>query len=444
MHVFPQLRKLEQKYPNELAVVGVHSAKFTSEKDTENLRKAVLRYELEHPVVNDSEFEVWRSYGCRAWPTLMFLDPEGKVIGKQEGEITFEEFDPLIQQMVQEFDDKGLLDRTPLTHTRERESGSPLSFPGKLLADEGSGRLIIADSNHNRIIVATLEGEVQAIIGSGEVGLADGDFSTARFDHPQGLALEGETLYVADAENHAIRRVDLAGHSVETVAGTGRQARANRQGGAPLSSDLNSPWDLWLHEGVLYIAMAGMHQLWHLDLKGNQVLPYAGNGREAPVDGALMSASLDQPSGITSNGQTLYFADSEASAIRSADLSPDGRVATIVGSDLFVFGDVDGTGDAVRLQHPLGIDHHDGVLYVADTYNNKVKRLFPNTRSVVTLLGTGEPGHQDGDAAEARFHEPSDVSVAAGRAFVADTNNHAIRVADLETGVVSTLELRGI
>ena len=444
MHVFPQLRKLEHKYRSELAVIGVHSAKFTSEKDTDNLRKAVLRYELEHPVVNDSDFTVWRQYSGRAWPTLLFIDPEGKVIGKHEGEITFEDFDPIIGQMVREFDEKGLIDRRPLSHRAEEQNRSALSFPGKLLADDASGRLFISDSNHNRIVVASLEGEVRQVIGSGEAGLQDGDLQSACFDHPQGLALDGDVLYVADTENHAIRKVDLARGMVETVAGTGRQARGHGAGGEALSSDLSSPWDLTLHDGTLYIAMAGTHQLWALDLKEKRVGPYAGNGREAPVDGPLLSASLDQPSGITTDGNVLYFADSEASAIRSADLSGDGRVTTIVGLDLFVFGDVDGTGDAVRLQHPQGIHFHDGVLYIADTYNNKIKRVYPQTRGVVSLLGTGEPGHRDGDGSQALFHEPSDVGIADGKLYVADTNNDAIRVADLESGIVSTLELRSI
>ncbi len=444
MHVFPQLRELEHKYRDELVVIGVHSAKFTSERDTDNLRKAVLRYELEHPVINDGEFNVWKQYYCRAWPTLIFIDPHGKIIGKHEGEITFEDFDPLIQQMVEEFDEQGMVDRAPLDYKVEEERKSLLSFPGKLLADETSGRLFISDSNHNRIIVATLDGEIRQTIGSGEIGLEDGDFRSARFDHPQGMALDGDVLYIADTENHAIRRADLARGTVETVAGTGQQARAHRQGGEASSSDLSSPWDLTLYDGTLYIAMAGIHQLWALDLKEKQVRPYAGNGREAPVDGPLLSASLDQPSGITTDGQKLYFADSEASAIRSADLRGDGRVSTIVGLDLFVFGDVDGTGDAVRLQHPLAVHFHDGVLYVADTYNNKVKRLFPQTRSVLTFVGDGQPGYEDGDGSQALFHEPGDVSIAAGKAYIADTNNHAVRVADLDTGEVSTLELKGL
>ena len=444
MHILPQLRKLERKYSRELAVIGVHSAKFISERDTFNLRKAVLRYELEHPVINDSQFAVWQRYSCRAWPTFMFIDPQGKIIGKHEGEIAYEELDPLIGQMVEEFDAQGLIDRTPIIYRKEEEAASVLSFPGKVLADEATGRLFISDSNHNRIVVAGLDGDVHLVVGGGEAGLEDGDFQTARFDHPQGMALEGDMLYVADTENHAIRRVDLAGETVETVAGTGRQARGPGSGGEALSSDLSSPWDLEMHDGTLYIAMAGTHQLWALDLKGKQVRPYAGNGREAPLDGPLLSASLDQPSGITTDGTKLYFADSEASAIRSADLSSDGRVGTIVGLDLFVFGDVDGTGETVRLQHPLGIHYYDGVLYVADTYNNKIKRAFPNTRSVLTLLGTGEAGFRDGEGNQALFHEPTDVSVAAGKLYIADTNNHAIRVADLSTNEVISLELKGL
>ena len=448
MHVFPQLRKLEEKYSRELAVIGVHSAKFPSEKETDNLRKAVLRYELKHPVINDSRFNVWQQYSCRAWPTIMFIDPQGKVIGKQEGEITFDQFDPIIGQMVEEFDRQGLIDRTPLAYKIDEAADTLLSFPGKALADEGTGRLFISDSNHNRILVTTLDGEVKQVIGSGEVGFQDGDFQAARFDHPQGMALahsdQGDVLYVADTENHAIRRVDLSAGRVDTVAGTGKQARMFGAGGAALATDLSTPWDLELHEGVLYIAMAGIHQLWELDLHGKMARPYAGDGREAPVDGPLNLSSLDQPSGITTDGEKLYFADSEASAIRSADLSKGGRVSSIVGYDLFVFGDVDGVGDEVRLQHPLGIHHHDGVLYVADTYNNKIKRVFPKTRSALTFLGTGEPGDMDGPGMMAQFHEPSDVSIAGGKLYIADTNNHAIRVADLNTLEVSTLELKGL
>ena len=444
MHLFPQLRKLEKKYEKELAVIGVHSAKFPTEQETESVRMAILRYEISHPVINDSQFKVWKSYACRAWPTIMFLDPEGRVVGKHEGEIPYDAFDRLLEEMVKEYDAKGLMDRRPLDYRLESLERAPLSFPGKVLSDEASGRLFISDSNHNRIVQTTLEGEVVQTIGGVTPGFQDGDFVLAAFDHPQGMALEGDLLYIADTENHAIRKVDLAQGYVETLTGTGQQGPFGNAGGKLKDSALNSPWDLTLHQGVLYIAMAGPHQLWSLAQSENRVAPYAGSGREDITDGPLSSAALAQPSGITNDGHKLYFADSETSSIRTADLDRNGRVSTIVGQGLFEFGDVDGTGPEVRLQHPLGICWHDGVLYIADAYNHKIKKVYPNTQAAMTFLGTGERGSQDGPGNEATFYEPGGVSAANGKLYVADTNNHAIRVADLATGEVTTLVIRGL
>ena len=444
MHIFPQLRKLEKKYATELAVVGVHSAKFPNERDAGNLLKAVQRYELEHPVINDAKFEIWQQYACRAWPTLMFIDPQGKVIGKHEGEISFEPFDNLISQMVTQFDAEGLLDRTPLPQSLAQRPSSGLYFPGKILADAAGDRLFIADSNHNRIVVASLSGVVQEVIGSGVEGFADGSVGSAEFNHPQGMALVENVLYVADTENHALRKVELGDRTVATIAGTGEQGSV-REGRAPgLETALSSPWDLVFHDGTLYIAMAGIHQLWSMTLADGMVGPYAGSGQESLSDGPLGSATLAQTSGITTDGQKLYLADSETSSVRSADLEPTGRVRTIVGLDLFVFGDVDGADHRVRLQHPLGITHLDGVLYLADTYNHKIKRILPATRGAFTLLGTGESGHQDGPGNQAQFSEPSGLSIAGGRIYIADTNNHAVRVANLETQEVTTLDLTGL
>ena len=441
MHIFPQLRKLERKYAAELMVIGVHSAKFPNEKEKENLYKAVKRCELEHPVVNDGEFQVWQQYACRAWPTMMFIDPEGKVIGKQEGELPYEEMDRLIGEMVAEFDATGLLDRRPVDYAREAEPATPLSFPGKVLADAPSGRLFIADTNHNRVVVSSLEGLVTQVIGSGQEGLADGEFASAQFNHPQGLVLDGDVLYVADTENHALRRVDLEQGTVETIAGNGNQGHRREGNGPGLSTELVSPWDLAFHDDMLYIAMAGCHQLWVMDLQLATVGPYAGTGGESITDGALSEATLAQPSGITTDGNRLYFADSETSSIRSAELDPKGRVRTIVGLGLFEFGDRDGEGHLVRLQHPLGITNRDGILYITDSYNHKIKMIMPVPRSSATLLGIGTAGYVDGGPQEAAFSEPSGLSIADGKMYIADTNNHLIRVADMETWQVTTLEM---
>jgi DNA-binding beta-propeller fold protein YncE len=444
LHVIPDLQRLLARYAPALAVVGVHSAKFPNEGGAERLRQAIVRYGREHPVVNDRDFRIWRAYGVRAWPTLVVIDADGDVIGGVEGEGHGEDLDRVIAILIADARARGVLDERPLPAVLEKHRLGPtlLAYPGKVLADPAADRLFVADTNHNRIVVARRDGQVTDVVGGLDPGLRDGGYAEARFDHPQGMALAGTALYVADRENHAIRKIDLASRQVTTVAGTGRPGHSRTARGPGRSIALGSPWDLAAVQGTLYIAMAGPHQLWALDLRSGEIRPHAGSGREELTDGPLDQAELAQPSGLSTDGTRLYFADSETSAIRAADLDPAGQVRTIVGTGLFDFGDTDGEGDAARLQHPLGVAVHAGKLYVADTYNHKIKVIEPGPRKVTTLLGDGTPGHADGAAA--RFFEPGGLSVAGDRLYVADTNNHAVRVADLATGRVSTLALRGL
>lgn len=443
IHIIPDLKKLEHKYANQLVVIGVHSAKFDNEKDTENIRRIILRYEIEHPVYNDADFKVWRSYTVNAWPTQVLIDPAGYIIGGVSGEGNYDVIDEVVGKTVEDFRKRGELNEEPLKLTLERArvGALPLSFPGKILADGKGGRLFIGDSDHNRIVVTKLDGTLLDIAGSGEPGTTDGAFATAKFYRPQGMALDGESLYVADTENHLIRRLDLKTRVVQTVAGTGKQSHDYFKTGDALTVGLNSPWDLQLVGRILYIAMAGPHQIWQLDLEKNVVSTFAGSGSEARQDGELLAAGFAQPSGITTDGQTLYTADSESNIIRAIDLST-GQVRTLVGGDLFDFGDKDGIGDDVRLQHPLGIVSNGQTLLIADTYNHKIKALDPKKRTVTTFLGTGKPGQADGAAAS--FYEPGGLSVANGKLYVADTNNHAVRVIDLTTKQTSTLRLKGL
>jgi thiol-disulfide isomerase/thioredoxin/sugar lactone lactonase YvrE len=443
IHIIPDLKKLEAKYANQLVVIGVHSAKFQNEKETENIRRIILRYEIEHPVYNDSEYAVWQSYGVRAWPTQVLIDPAGYLVGGVSGEGNYDVIDQAITKLITDFRAKGELNEEPLKLVLERAKVGdlPLAFPGKILADVKSDRLFIADSNHNRIVITRLDGTLVDTIGTGDTGAADGAFDKATFYRPQGLALAGDSLYVADTENHLIRRVDLKSRNVETIAGTGQQSREYFKTGPARSIALSSPWDLQLVDRVLYIAMAGPHQIWQLDLDKNEVSTFAGSGREARLDGSLQEAGFAQPSGIASDGKKLYVADSESNIIREIDLA-GGLVKTLVGGDLFEFGDVDGTADDVRLQHPLGVVTYGDKILIADTYNHKIKELDPKAEKVRSLFGTGKPGQADGPTPS--FYEPGGLTLANGNLYVADTNNHAIRVIDLKTKRASTLRLNGL
>jgi thiol-disulfide isomerase/thioredoxin len=474
MHILPELKKLEQAYPNEIVVIGVHSAKFDAEQDSKNIADAVERYEIEHPVVNDAQHVIWNKYGVQSWPTLCVIDPEGNLVVRQGGELDFPTLDAFFKKVMPYYRRKKLLKPSPPPPTGElagfRAADTPLRFPGKLLADEKSNRLYIADSNHNRIVVATLDGTLVETIGSGQIGAADGDFAQATFDHPQGMALDRGVLYVADTENHRLRKVDLQKKQVTTIAGTGKQGHGwpgmdelgdrttkFRSAGPPLKTALNSPWALWVKGRDLYIAMAGPHQLWKMTLPKGEIGPFAGNGREDIVDGPhlpampyeLGASSFAQPSGLASDGKVLFVADSEGSSIRAVPFDTKADVQTVVGTAwmpagtrLFQFGDADGQGRSIRLQHPLDVAYHDGLLYVADTYNNKIKVIDPRNVTSKTLAGTGEPGSE---VDPAQFDEPAGLAYAGGKLYVADTNNHAIRTIDLaQPAQVAALEIKGL
>jgi DNA-binding beta-propeller fold protein YncE len=442
------LRELEREFAEELVVIAVHAAKFTAEMVSENLRAAVQRLEVHHPVINDGEHQVWEEYAVRAWPTLMLVDPRGRVFAKHEGEFPLEPMRVALAGIIAQYDAEGILDRRPLTLDPLPAGGGTLRFPGKVLADAASERLFIADSGHNRILVADLDGRVTTVVGDGEPGFVDGLGEQARLDHPQGLAFDAvsETLFVADEPNHAIRAIDLASGQVTTVAGTGEQGYDRLSRGPGQEVSLSSPWDLALIDQRLWITMAGTHQLWALDLATGHVGVAAGTGAESIHDGPLQEATFAQPSGLSVRDGVLYVADSESSAVRSVDPATD-QVRRLVGRGLFDFGDIDGVAGQARLQHPLGVaatlEDRATLVFVADTYNDKLKRLDPGTRQITSWAG-GEAGHEDGDLGTARFWEPSGLSLAGSRLYVADTNNHAVRLVDLDAGRVRTLEIMGV
>lgn len=450
VHNFPDLKRLQAEHADELVVIGVHSAKFTSESDTENIRQTLLRYQIDHPVVNDHQLAVWNTWNARAWPTTVVVDASGTLAGIHVGEDVYTALKPLIVQLIREADARGRLDRTPLPRALERE-GRPatmLSFPAKVLADPRGDRLFIADTGHHRIVIVDLrDGTVLDVVGNGRQALADGEYATASFASPHGMALSGDgsALYVADTGNHAIRLVDLRSRQVTTLVGTGERARAYPpQPGVAPGVPLSSPSDLALDTTRLYIAMAGSHQIWTYRLSNGMVEPLAGSGIEGVADGPAIDAELAQPGGVAlGNDGRLYVADTEASSIRLVTLAGRPSVATLAGGgrDLFTFGDRDGMGGEARLQHPQGIAFLNGALYIADTYNHKIKSINPVTGEVRTLAGT-QRGWQDGPVP--LFYEPGGIAAGREQLYVADTNNHAVRIVNPVTGATETLVLQGI
>jgi hypothetical protein len=428
VHVLPQLRELEARYERDIAVVGVHSGKYTTERETPRIRDASIRLDAIHPTINDRQFRLWRAYAVRAWPTLVAIDPRGAVVGMQAGEFTADDLTPFIERVLAAARSDGALREGPLHFAADAPTIEPsaLAFPGKVAID--GQRIAIADSGHHRVLVGTLDStgarmRVERSIGGPNAGYRDGE--APLFRSPQGLVLDGGTLYVADPGNHAVRAVTLESGVTRTIAGTGRQIRTQRDLDA---GALSSPWDLTLADGTLYVAMAGVHRLWTVDLASGGAAPFSGTGAEELHDAPHAEAALAQPMGICAVDDALFFVDAESSAVRVADRDPGGGVRTIVGTGLFDFGDVDGVGDDVRMQHQQGIaPAPDGRLLVCDSYNDALKWVDPVARRAETWVRG--------------FHEPSGLAVTERAAYVADTNAHRIMVVDLASGESRPLAL---
>lgn len=433
MHVLPELRYLEQKYAKDpVVIIGVHSPKFAAEKEWKNVEKAIERYQIHHPVVHDPNLELWQRFQIQAWPSFVLINPEGKWTATYSGEGRREEMDRQIASLLVANPMPEALSPLP-KRTTKTPSTQTYSFPGKLAIDPLREHLCISDSNHHRLVLTDFSGNQLEEIGSGRLGMIDGSFKEACFHRPQGVVWCGDKLYVADTENHLIRCCDFVNKEVTTLAGTGQQGRDLLGGGLGRDQPLSSPWDLVVDKerDLLWIAMAGTHQIWTLDLATNMATVFAGTGLEAHLNHTQpLLAAFAQPSGLTLGQSALFIADSEASAIRKLDLD-SGAVTTVAGADpsqpynLFLFGDQEGRGSEARFQHPLGVLYWEErqKLLVADTYNHKIMLVDPKTGEVKHFLPQDET---------LSFWEPSGLALTGSTLFVADTNHHLIRKIDLE------------
>lgn len=390
LHVLDELRELEEKHRDTLVIVGVHSPKFVHEAEHQAVVDAVARYEVHHPVLDDPELVTWKQYAVRAWPTLVVIDPEGYVVAQHAGEGHAHAIAKLVEELEQEHAAKGTLRRGDGPYVAPEPVAGDLKFPGKAVLLP-NGHYLVADSGHHSLVELAEDGEtVVRRIGDGERGFTDG--TAPRFSEPSGLALAPEGLgydvVVADTVNHALRGVSLADGSVTTLAGTGKQWwQGSPTSGPGREVDLSSPWDVAFFDGRVWIAMAGVHQLWAYDPASGEVAVAAGTTNEGLVDGPVAEAWFAQPSGlaVSADGEKLWVADSETSAVRWVSRETQ-TVHTAVGTGLFDFGHRDGEAGQALLQHPLGVTVlPDGSVAIADTYNHALRRFDPSTGEVTTL-----------------------------------------------------------
>ncbi|GAA2238025.1 redoxin domain-containing protein [Streptomyces amakusaensis] len=374
LHVLDELRELEEKHRDTVVIIGVHSPKFVHEADHQAVVDAVERYQVRHPVLDDPELVTWKQYAVRAWPTLVVIDPEGYVVAQHAGEGHAHAIAALVAELEAEHGAKGTLRRGDGPYVAPEPVAGGLRFPGKAILLP-SGNFLVSDTTRNQLVELGPDGEsVVRRIGDGE------------FNEPQGLALLPDgRVAVADTVNHAIRAYDPGTGAVEVLAGTGKQWwQGSPTEGPAREVALSSPWDVAWWDGRLWIAMAGVHQLWSYDPVGGTVRVEAGTTNEGLVDGDAAEAWFAQPSGLAADGERLWIADSENSALRWIGL--DGVVRTAVGTGLFDFGHRDGEAGQALMQHPLGVTVlPDGSVAVSDTYNHALRRYDPASGEVTTL-----------------------------------------------------------
>ncbi|CAM5639037.1 redoxin domain-containing protein [Streptomyces mordarskii] len=416
LHVLDELRELEEKHRDTVVIVGVHSPKFVHEAEHQAVVDAVERYEVHHPVLDDPELATWKQYAVRAWPTLVVIDPEGYVVAQHAGEGHAHALEALVGQLEAEHAAKGTLRRGDGPYVPPEPVPTELRFPGKALLLPG-GTFLVSDTTRHQLVELAADGEsVVRRIGAGERGLTDGAGERARFSEPQGLALLPDgTVAVADTVNHALRRFDPATGEVTTLAGTGRQWwQGSPTEGPAREVDLSSPWDVAWFAGRLWIAMAGVHQLWTYDPRARTVRAAAGTTNEGLVDGPAEEAWFAQPSGLAATEDRLWIADSETSAVRYVERDGDGfAVRTAVGTGLFDFGHRDGAAEQALLQHPLGVTAlPDGSVAISDTYNHALRRFDPATGEVSTLATD--------------LREPSGAVLADGDIVVVESARHRL------------------
>lgn len=470
MHILPDLEALEQEFSIQdgLVVIGVHSAKFSNERDSTKIRSAVQRYNIMHPVVNDSTLSMWQAVGVMCWPTMIMLGPKGQPLVVLLGEGHKEELFLYTKIALNYFTSVKEISNhdlpiAPAIHLLP-DSTNILCFPGKveIFSSETREMLIVSDTGNNRILVTDIYGKIEHVIGGYDPGFKDGDFKKAKFHSPQGICILEETIYVADNENHAIRMIDLNKRIVTTVVGTGKQGHDYVGGKLGTDQELSSPWDVAIYHHndekstvpVLLIAIAGTHQIWALFIKdtiwwkkklykAGTCVAIVGNGREGNRNNSYPhSATLAQPSGIAiaHEYKALFFADSESSSIRRVHLE-DGKVSAVCGANkdpqnLHEYGDADGIRYSAKLQHPLGItwNHINQEIYIADTYNHKIKRT-DLAGHCKTLYGAGKPDKSF------LFDEPSGLTInkSGDTLYIADTNNHSIKKIDLNNKTISPI-----
>ncbi len=319
-----------------------------------------------------------------------------------------------------------------------------LYLPYRVAAD-ASGNLYIADAGNHRIRKVDADGNISTVAGNGTQGFSgDGAAATAaQLANPRSVTVDASgNLYIADAGNHRIRKVDADG-DISTVAGNGTGG-FDGDGDAATAAQLNAPLDVVVDGDNLYIVDTFNDRIRKVDADGD-ISTVAGGGTNTDEDDiSATAAQLSGPRGAALDGDgNLYIANFDSHRIRKVNAGT-GNISTVAGG--LGFGGFSGDGaaaTAAQLNHPAGVAADSaGNIYIADIYNNRIRKVDAVTGDVSTFAGNGETGDSGDNAAAsaARLDNPESLAMdSAGNLYIADTYNHRVRKVDAVTGIITTV-----
>ena len=289
--------------------------------------------------------------------------------------------------------------------------------------------LIASDQKTDHPEVTTFAGSPS---GSASSGSTDATGTSARFKYPLGIASDGTNFYVADNNNHRIRKIVIATGAVTTLAGT----HSGFVNGTGTSAKFKNPSSVIHVDGNLYVTDSNNNAIRKIVISTGVVTTLAGSTSSGSTDGTGTSARFDHPIGITSDGTNLYVAANKNHNIRKIVIAT-GVVTTIAGSTSS--GSTNGTGTSARFNYPRGITTDGTNLYVSDSYNHKIRKIVISTGAVTTLAGSGQAGSTDATGTSAKFNYPRGITTDGTNLYVTDKSNHKIRKIVISTGVVTTI-----
>lgn len=417
-----EIKKLEEEFGDRLTVIGVHSAKFKDEKDYNAIKKAITRFDINHPVVTDYNLDIWKNFKINEWPTYLLIDPNGRLI-KKYNSVDLEKMIKKTKKMLSKYKFQISKDKMPTILEKDNNIAHILRFPTKIkyienfsYKDNKSSVLVISNSSQNNLIISSLSGKIILKVGSGKRGLKDGSLEDASFNSPQGVLYDGNLLYIADTGNNSIRAVDFNQNLVKTIIGDGANGYILEDANSSSQVSLSLPTDLefFPDKNHILISNSGSNQILSYSLLDQLVYPFIGNGDISFKAGKFSDNSVGQISDMTVYNNKLYFIDSYNSVL--AVSNSEGEVEVLL--------DEKNENNSL-IQNPKSLYVDDTGIYITNTIANNIVKYDFNSNKVKNFIGSSR-GEDVGT--KTKFDEPQGITAAFDKLYVSDTNNNRVLI----------------